>query len=87
MAEARRKDEWNRTARVCSTLANCHRDAKKRPAPFVDDDFNPFAVPASRKPVRKAPIEALRVIFVDPASKVEIWHPRPTSEPAQPISS
>lgn len=32
---------WKRTAALCSLIANCNRDAKKKPRPFTPDDFDP----------------------------------------------
>lgn len=63
MADGRRRDEWRRTAQICSTLANCHRDPST--SPFSDDDFNPFAEQhkTKHKPI-KAPITILKSIFV-----------------------
>lgn len=84
MADGRRRDEWKRTARLCAILANCHRDAEKRPTPFVDADFDPFDDKA-RRPPAKSPITALRVIFVPKDSEPEIWPPQ-TSVPV-PLTS
>jgi hypothetical protein len=63
MADGRRRDEWRRTARVCSTMANIHRDPKSKPSPFTDDDFNDFGSPRPEARI-KAPITVLKV-FLD----------------------
>lgn len=36
-------EEWQHTAWLAALIANCNRDPKKRPTPFVPDDFNPLA--------------------------------------------
>lgn len=64
MADGRRRDEWRRTARVCSTMANIHRDHKTKPSPYSDDDFNDFTDPTPA-PRIKAPITILKAIFLD----------------------
>ena len=50
MAEARRRDAWERTAALMALLANCHRDPKKTPA-FKVSDFDPFTVSPEAMPV------------------------------------
>ena len=35
------KSNDRRTARICSVLANIHRDSKKKKKPFSEDDFMP----------------------------------------------
>lgn len=64
MADGRRRDEWMRTARVCSTLANCFRDPDSRP--YTDEEFNPFAEPRPKPKPIKAPITVLKSIFLKP---------------------
>lgn len=63
MADGRRRDEWRRTARVCSTMANIHRDHKSTPSPYSDDDFNDYAPPRQEARI-KAPITILKNIFL-----------------------
>jgi hypothetical protein len=41
MAEARSRDEWNRTACLMALLANLNRDPKKH-APYKPSDFHPL---------------------------------------------
>ena len=63
MADGRRRDEWRRTARICSTMANIHRDRKSKPSPYTDDDFNDYAI--THQEIRiKAPITILKSIFL-----------------------
>lgn len=64
MADGRRRDEWRRTARVCSVLANIHRDRNTRPTPFADADFNDYADPKPPEKRIKAPITILKSIFL-----------------------
>lgn len=64
MADGKRRDEWRRTARVCSVLANIHRDRKTRPRPFTDDEFNDYAPPRPPEKRIKAPITILKSIFL-----------------------
>lgn len=33
---------WAHTSSVLALIANCHRDAKRRPRPFAASDFNPL---------------------------------------------
>lgn len=71
MAEGRRRDEWRRTARVCSVLANIHRDTKTRPTPFSDEDFNDYAAPRPPERRIKASITILKGIFLRPETRAE----------------
>lgn len=64
MADGRRRDEWRRTARVCSVLANIHRDRNIRPTPFADAEFNDYADPKPPEKRIKAPITILKSIFL-----------------------
>lgn len=41
MWAARRRDQWAHTGNLLCTLANCHRDPKKRPNPYQIEDFLP----------------------------------------------
>lgn len=61
MADGHRKGAWLRTAKICETMANCHKDPDRRP--YTVDDFNPFAKRAP-KAVAKAPITILKSIFL-----------------------
>jgi len=85
MADGRRRDEWKRTARLCSVLANCHRNPDKRPAPFVDADFSIFQDEQQPRPP-KASITVLKTIFVSPDSETQTWPPQ-TSVPVPHISN
>ena len=56
---------WSYTSELMALIANCNRDPKKQPRPFVANDFNPYA--ESDRPRRGVPITAdnidlLRVI-------------------------
>lgn len=42
MAEHRVRHEWNMAADLMALVANCHRDPKRKPAPFVREDFHPL---------------------------------------------
>jgi hypothetical protein len=59
MADARVRDEWQRTASLMALLANCHRDPKKRA--FRPSDFDPFAKAA--KPIQVG-VEVLKDLFI-----------------------
>lgn len=66
MAEGKGGYEWEQTAALMALVANCHRDAKKRPAPFRPDEFNPHAG-RNRKPkgpAPKVPLSVLKSVFV-----------------------
>lgn len=53
MAEARRRDEWDRTAMLCCLLANIHRDPKRRRKPFSVEDFHPLITAAERQQAKR----------------------------------
>lgn len=60
---ARRRNEWDHTAAIIATLANCHRDPKKRRTPYQPKDFHPdYAVHKKRDRVA-APITALKLLI------------------------
>ena len=42
MVEARRQDAWQHTSWLAALIANVNRDSKRKPSPFVPDDFNPM---------------------------------------------
>ena len=67
MAEARGRDNWQRTSAVLALLANIHRDPK-RSGLFKPDDFNPYT---RRRPARlgKGSITVLKDVFVRPQKK------------------
>jgi len=61
MAEARRKDAWDRTSTVLALIANVNRDPKKTRA-FRPKDFNPYERRGkSGMPITKGNIGALKV--------------------------
>lgn len=37
------RGRWECFASISATMANCNRDPKKRPMPFLANDFNPMA--------------------------------------------
>jgi hypothetical protein len=43
MQRGRMEMEWGQTAALLAMTANANRDPKKRPQPFMPDDFNPMA--------------------------------------------
>ena len=63
MAEAHRKEAWQHTSTIIATLANIHRDPKKKPKPFSPSDFQPVPKPLAQ-PV-KADIQLLKQVFVE----------------------
>jgi hypothetical protein len=64
MAEAKRREAWQHTSSLIATLANIHRDPKKKPRPYSANDFQP--VPAERsQPAPKADIQVLKQVFVN----------------------
>jgi len=64
MAEARQRAAWARTAEVIAMTANCYRDTKKKPDPFLAADFDPYQ--RGPKPAHmKADISILKTAFVD----------------------
>lgn len=46
MAEARRREDWSRTAELMALMANIHRDPRRRREPFTGQDFSPFGARA-----------------------------------------
>ena len=64
MAEARRKDAWDRTSTVLALIANVNRDPKKTRA-FRPKDFNPYERRGkSGMPITKGNIGVLKTVFV-----------------------
>jgi hypothetical protein len=64
MAEARSRERWAHTSALLALIANVHRDHRKKPSPYKPADFNPH-LRRREPPVRKAPIEVLKQVFVD----------------------
>jgi len=64
MAEARVRDEWNRTASLMALLANVNRDPRKH-GPYKAPDFHPLERKAERAPIGEASISLLKTVFVD----------------------
>ncbi len=65
MVDGQRREAWQHTSSLLATLANIHRDPKKKPRPFTASDFQPRAWQTS---VRKQPQTNLRIlkqVFVD----------------------
>jgi len=65
MAEARRREAWQHTSSMIATLANIHRDPKKKPRPYAASDFQPLPPERASQPVPKADIQILKTVFVD----------------------
>lgn len=42
MAHGRDWQQWWHTASIAATIANCHRDPKRRPRPFSAREFHPY---------------------------------------------
>jgi hypothetical protein len=42
MVQARRQEAWQHTAWLAAMIANANRDPKRRPQPFMPDEFNPM---------------------------------------------
>lgn len=65
MAEGRAAHDWERTSALMALTANCHRDTKRRPAPFTPDEFNPVADrhKKPKAPPPKVPLTVLKGIF------------------------
>ena len=63
MAEARSRDEWNRTACSMALLANLNRDPKKR-APYKPSEFHPLER-ERKQPVGKTGIGILKSVFIE----------------------
>lgn len=51
---------------ICAILANANRDTKKRKAPYVPDDFNPFSKKKTNTAINDKSMfmEALKAAFV-----------------------
>jgi hypothetical protein len=49
MVEARRQEAWQHTSWLAAMIANANRDPKRRPQPFMPDEFNPM-VKRKRRP-------------------------------------
>ena len=67
LTRARQREAWQHTAWLAALIANCNRDPKKRPQPFVPDDFNPLVERKAHPPgaivVTKENIEDMRLAF------------------------
>ena len=63
MAEARSRDEWNRTACTMALLANLNRDPKKR-APYKPSDFHPLER-EKKQQIGKIGIGILKSVFIE----------------------
>ena len=68
MVEANRKEAWQHTSAVLATLANIHRDPKKKPRPFTAADFQPLAAKRAPRNPTQADIRILKTVFVDRVS-------------------
>lgn len=56
MVEGRGANAWNHTAALMATIANCHRDPKRRAKPYQPSDFHPHARRTSQaRPKRPGP--------------------------------
>lgn len=64
MAETHRSEAWQHTSSIIATLANIHRDPKKKPRPYSARDFQP-GPPAKESPKPMADISVLKAVFVD----------------------
>lgn len=58
MAEGRSRAAWSHTSAVMALLANCNRDARRRPRPYTAEDFFPPALLQKGPPGRKTPTGA-----------------------------
>lgn len=57
MANGKRRHDWDQTAALCATLANCNRDPKRTPRPYSPDDFNPMVQKQPRRKALPTPID------------------------------
>ena len=67
MADGRRQEDWSHTAHLLSLIANCHRDPKKRRAPFQPAHFDPTRKRRRPKRLKKetGDLRLLKTVFVD----------------------
>ncbi len=65
MVEAHRREAWQHTASILATLANIHRDPKKKPRPYSASDFQPVPASATAAVPPKTEIRMLKRIFID----------------------
>jgi RecB family exonuclease len=65
MVESRRREAWQHTSAVLATLANIHRDPKKKPRPFTTQEFHPMAEGKTPAKPPKADIQLLKRVFVE----------------------
>jgi len=66
MTRARQEESWQHTAWLAAMIANANRDPKRRPQPFVPDEFNPMVKRKSRPgviEVNEETIKDLRQMF------------------------
>lgn len=63
MADAKGRDEWNRTAALLSLFANAYRDPKKGRV-FKPADFNPYGE-EKIVPKKVKDLSILKAVFVD----------------------
>jgi hypothetical protein len=65
MVEANRREAWQHTSAVLATLANIHRDPKKRSRPYSATDFQPLASKKVATAPTQSHIRVLKNVFVD----------------------
>lgn len=61
----REEREWMRSAAIQSTIANCNRDADKRPEPYTAADFMPTGMieqPEQREPTQEEMLRDMRLL-------------------------
>lgn len=56
--QARDRAAMFNAAMICATLANCHRDPKKKPEPFSPADWMPAAPPPPKPELTAAQVAA-----------------------------
>jgi hypothetical protein len=64
MAEGRSRAAWDHTSYVVATLANIHRDHKRRARPYEPEEFHPLRGRARRPPpTERITVGELRAIL------------------------
>ncbi len=65
MVDAHRREAWQHTSSVLATLANIHRDPKKKPKPYSATDFQPTFLSVPKPDAPKVEIRVLKRVFID----------------------
>ena len=64
---------WNHTSSLLSLMANVNRDSRRRPTPYVPNDFHPYASEEDTK-------ENVNELTQEQINQIAQWHVNPSSQ-------